>query len=124
MKALHSIAHSFLQHLLKLHLRDAVTNIWFAARGILRALWALAGPRDGLDTTHLRDQHCQDCPMFDERWKTCGTPGDLAGVAPPIKLGCWCYLPLANRDPKKDCWARAHELNTVAGWPDELRPTK
>lgn len=125
MKALKSILYSLFQTLLRLDIRDSIPGMFTAAHGIVRALW-----HDGEhpELKALRDLTCQRCPMYSEKWETCGVPGEVQEeiTAPdgfyyrPKKIGCWCYLPLANNDPEKDCWARAKGLEV--GWPDELRP--
>lgn len=129
MNALISISHSLYQTLRHLELRDAIPDIFRAARGIVRALLSRSQP--ARDLAALRQSHCESCVFYDSKWKTCGTPGEIQEAIttddgtyfPPTKLGCWCYLPLANRDPKKDCWARFKGLDHV-GWPDVLRPSQ
>lgn len=117
MTALHSISHSFLKVLTHIPWLDIPGDLWRASKGIVRALW-----HDGEhpELKALRDLHCRRCPMYCEKWQTCGEPGDMDEET-AMKIGCWCYLPLANNDPGKDCWARASGLENV-GWPDELRP--
>lgn len=129
MKALKSILYSLLQTLVHLEIRDSIPELWFAAKGICRALTAFR-IEDRL-RAGFRSEICEKCVFYDQHWKTCGTPGEVQEAItdgdgiyfPPTKIGCWCYLPLANRDPEKDCWARAKGLDHV-GWPDALRPQK
>lgn len=121
MTALRSISHSFVQVLTKLPWRDVPGDLWRAGRGILRALWS-SRRKECRDLGKLRDAHCEQCPMYCAWWKTCGEPGDIDEET-GMKIGCWCHTPLANVDPKKDCWARANGLEHV-GWPDALRPSE
>jgi hypothetical protein len=70
---------------------------------------------------------CGKCEFYDEKWQTCGTPGEtIEDPSRRLKLGCWCYLPVATRDPEKDCWACANGIvrtdGSKVGWPDALRP--
>lgn len=115
-----SILFSLFQHFWTLSFGDAIADSFGAVRGIVRAL--LSRSADAKALGQLRTDHCGQCDFFDTKWKTCGTPGETMGkpLNVRIKIGCWCYLPLANRDPQKDCWARANELSV--GWPDALRP--
>ncbi len=120
-----SILFSLLQHFWHLSLFDALTDTFSAIRGIARALRPHSGDQKIISA--LRTLHCEKCEFYDAKWKTCGTPGETMGepLTAPIKIGCWCYLPLANKDPKKDCWARFHDLRNddgPVGWPDVLRP--
>lgn len=114
-----SILFSILQHFWTLKFGDAISDVFGASRGIMRAL--LSRSKDAKILGHLRTAHCEKCDFFDVKWKTCGTPGDtMSKPGVRMKVGCWCYLPLANRDPEKDCWARANDLDV--GWPEVLRP--
>lgn len=63
-----------------------------------------------------RTLSCGFCPMFYEPLETCGKPGHVENGEP---VGCWCAVTIANRDPRKDCWGRAHGLDV--GWADNLR---
>lgn len=121
-----SILFSLYQHFRTLKLRDAVTDTLRAMLGLVRALFTPTG--DATVVAALRLSYCEKCPFFDSKWKTCGTPGEVVqGDDGAFKIGCWCYLPLASRDPKKDCWARFHDIKDngeVVGWPDVLRPEK
>ena len=69
-----------------------------------------------LATARLRV--CGECPFFNSRYQTCGTPGQLHPTDDGlIQVGCWCFLPLAALDPEKACWAR--EAGLGVGWPEE-----
>ena len=123
--AMKSILFSLYQHFRTLNIEDAMFETFRALRGLIRALFTPVG--DATVIAALRTAHCEKCPFYDSKWKTCGTPGETVGFHPTrIKVGCWCYLPLANRDPKKDCYARANDLHgpddEQVGWPDALRP--
>lgn len=121
-----SIIFSLFQHFRTLKFTDAISDTFSAARGILRAL--MSRSKDDRILGAARTVHCEKCDFYDETWKTCGTPGETMGrpYGVRIKVGCWCYLPLANRDPQKDCYAKTHQLHSAdgekVGWPDELRP--
>lgn len=127
--AMKSILFSLYQHFRTLPFRDAVADTFYALRGIIRALRKQTGDQKVI--TELRNDSCPKCPFYDAKWKTCGTPGETmrghadGPFADSMKIGCWCYLPLANRDPKKDCWSRAHGIidGVPIGWPDALRPS-
>lgn len=123
-----SILFSFFQHFWTLSLSDALLDTFAGLRGIIRALRARRA-HDKM-VGELRTAICEKCDFYDAKWKTCGTPGETMGEPLGIKLkvGCWCYLPLANRDPEKDCYARTNDLHapdgSPVGWPDILRPQK
>lgn len=123
-----SILFSLYQHFRTLPFKDALLDTITASRGVVRAL-IFGRSKDAKVLGQARMGHCEKCEFFDETWQTCGTPGDTMEVpkSKRIKIGCWCYLPLATRDPDKDCWARMDELirpedGSAVGWPEELRP--
>lgn len=119
--------YALVQSSIKLDWQDALRDFWMASRGIVRAF---VHRKQTVHLAPLRLGCCESCPFFDPRWRTCGTPGEVQPEVtledgtnfPPTKIGCWCYLPLATLDPKKDCYARMNDLDI--GWPDELRPNK
>lgn len=121
-----SVLFSLFQHFRTLSLWDALLDTVSATRGVVRALFSFS--KDSKALSAARMQSCEKCEFFDETWQTCGTPGETIGkpIGEKIKVGCWCYLPLATRDPKKDCWARMDEIvredGSAVGWPDDLRP--
>lgn len=126
-----SMFYTMLQSMLKLDWKESLKTFWMAIRGISRAVWnSIFNRREALKLSALRLGVCLACPFYDSKWKTCGTPGEVQPAItgpdgtcyPPMKIGCWCYLPLATRDPKKDCYARMNDLDI--GWPDEIRPKK
>lgn len=122
-----SMLFALAQSSIHLDWRDALRDFWTAGRGIVRAL---VNCKKTVHLAALRLGYCESCPFFDRRWRTCGTPGEVHEARtledqthhPATKIGCWCWLPLAVKDPKKDCYARANDLDI--GWPDELRPVK
>lgn len=114
-----SILFSLLMTALVLDWRDALADIWRAAWAIVRSLWA-SRQAPNRERAILRLAHCHNCPFYDAPWQTCGTPGEMHDIDTRMKIGCWCYLPLATFDPTKDCYARANGLDV--GWPDVLRP--
>lgn len=69
-------------------------------------------------TAWRRYRICQECPMYDTYWDSCGHPGETTDDRQP--LGCWCYLPAAVAVPQKDCWGREQDLDI--GWTNDLRP--
>lgn len=123
-----SILFSLWMTIVHLDWRDALMEIWRAARGIVRAIIAFHHqPNRNLAAS--RNAQCPRCPFYDTKWQTCGTPGEVhqrifatahTEYFAARKIGCWCWLPLANFDPQKDCYARANDLDV--GWPDALRP--
>lgn len=119
-----SILFSLVQSVIHLDWRDALQTFWMAIRGIFRAI---RYRKKTVQLAALRLGWCESCPFYDNKWRTCGTPGEVQPAItvgevyfPAKKIGCWCYLPLAVKDPKKDCYARSNELDV--GWPDALRP--
>ena len=63
---------------------------------------------------------CRRCPIYDSALQTCGTPGSIDRLAePPIQVGCWCFLPVAARDPEKACWLTA--VGAPEGWEENWR---
>lgn len=123
-----SILFSLYQHFRTLPLFDAIHDVVLAVRGVIRALFSRS--KDAKVLSDARMAVCEKCEFFDETWQTCGTPGETIGGPldmPPLKVGCWCYLPLASRDSEKDCWARMDDIvredGSMVGWPDELRPS-
>jgi len=123
-----SILFSLYQHFKTLSFWDAFLDVLSAMKGVIRALFSVS--KDSKVLSGARMTVCEECEFFDETWQTCGTPGETMGEPESrrLKIGCWCYLPLATRDAKKDCWARMDEIErpdgTPVGWPDGLRPTK
>lgn len=122
-----SMLYTMLMSILKLDWRDVLKTFWMACRGIVRAFW---NRKKTVHLAALRLGVCDTCVFFDRKWRTCGTPGEVSQAVtledgtciPPAKIGCWCFLPLAVKDPKKDCYARMNDL--TVGWPDALRPEK
>ena len=49
---------------------------------------------------------CNECPVYDAKLQTCGTPGEMEGGHPPTPRGCWCYLPFVAGARFKTCYAR------------------
>lgn len=124
--AMKSILFSLFQHFKTLDFKDAVSDTFRAMIGIVRALGSRSG--DATLMAAVRTHVCERCEFYDPKWKTCGTPGDtMEAKGIELKIGCWCYLPLANRDPLKDCYARANDIidehGQTVGWPDALRPS-
>lgn len=123
-----SILFSLFQHFWTLSFGDAIADAFGAVRGVIRAL--LSRSKDARTLGRIRTDACEKCEFYDAKWKTCGTPGETMGAPEGVrmKIGCWCYLPLANRDPEKDCWARSNIIHSPdgspVGWPDVLRPPK
>lgn len=122
-----SILFALYQHFRTLPFKDALLDVLSAVRGVIRALFSVS--KDSKVLSAARMAECEECEFFDETWRTCGTPGETMqnDVGDEIKIGCWCYLPLATRDKKKDCWARMDELvrpedKSIVGWSDKLRP--
>jgi hypothetical protein len=94
------------------------------ARQLVRALFTRES-----DLSRARMESCRHCHIYNRELGTCGTPGETYQETVVVKtiefkrtkpLGCWCYLPIANRLPNKPCWARFNKLSF--GWPDELMP--
>lgn len=79
--------------------------------------------RENQSLWRSRLRWCMKCPFFDSRLLTCGTPGETMDLVETNQqsrrepVGCWCWMPLAAKDPKKECWAA---LNNIGGWPAEL----
>lgn len=43
-----------------------------------------------------RLRECVRCPLYDRRYKTCGSPG--------TDVGCHCFLPMKAALPEARCW--------------------
>jgi len=71
-----------------------------------------------------RLETCFECQMYFSDFMSCGVPGNVWIDAKGTRkaLGCGCFLPLGNRLPDKDCWAKFHGLDF--GWEEPLRPKK
>lgn len=64
---------------------------------------------------------CRTCPVFDRRFKTCGTPGNITidqKTGNRVQCGCWCIVTSKSFLPEATCWAWDKKLDV--GWPDEL----
>jgi len=51
-----------------------------------------------------RRLECNRCPLFNQDFKTCGTPGVLNKWSLPD--GCWCFIPLVSQYKSKGCFIR------------------
>lgn len=86
-------------------LRDYAKAAW----KVLVALTARKGNQD-VALGERRMRHCEQCPVFFERLRTCGSP-----LADDPALGCWCHLAHKVSDPEATCWADSH-LDLPIGW--------
>lgn len=115
---------SFLAIVAKLEARDAFPKLCTAIKLVFQAsLPRCFGLRAAPEIYQSRMDSCRACSLYYEKRQSCGQPGETfsdGDTERPQTLGCWCYLPLANRLQKKDCWARANDLDR--GWPENLRP--
>jgi len=85
----------------------------------LRAIWFAAShpPEDTLaseQTARRRLAACEQCPIYDLKWKACGDGqhrlknGDY--------VGCLCYMPFKVHLTHATCWLHEQGL-TELGWP-------
>lgn len=123
LKSIFVIGHAFIRHFGWL---EGGRSVLHGARQLIQATFTKES-----DLSSARMASCKKCQMMDSEFSTCGTPGQTykASIiwqgtpnAGTHSLGCWCYLPLANRIASKDCWARVNGIAPDVGWPDELRP--
>lgn len=86
-------------------LRDYAKAAW----KVLVALTARKAKQD-MALGERRMRHCEQCPVFFERLRTCGSP-----LADDPTLGCFCHLPNKVSDPKATCWADS-KTDLPIGW--------
>lgn len=78
--------------------------------------WLTTSKKKREEFYSVRRPICEVCPLFNHEDQTCGTIGSFARSNDHlIKIGCWCYLPVAARIPSKKCWKSEHGL--IGGWP-------
>jgi len=59
---------------------------------------------------------CHQCPVFNKKLKTCGTPGDVDKWG--NNVGCWCFIPLVAKYKQKECWlvSSGDQRAVTYGW--------
>jgi len=93
-------------------------------KSVLHGAWEALKASLHSETPQSRERlkSCLTCKMMDKSYMSCGNPTEFYVDAKGTKrsLGCHCFLPLAVRLSKHDCWARAHGFDW--GWKNFLRP--
>lgn len=92
---------------------EATGYILFGAIGLIRLIGTKKVSNVELDA---RMSACVKCPVYNDKLKTCGTPGLLDIGADPV--GCWCFIPIVSRYQKKGCYMRSsmHPQRDQHGW--------
>jgi hypothetical protein len=72
--------------------------------GGVRGLVGLIGTPKVRDLQVFADRaiKCPNCPLYNQEYKTCGTPGQMDRWGNTV--GCWCFLPLVSKYERKSCW--------------------
>ena len=106
---------------------------------IIRISFLIVSGRQGKASPHLKRIRlltCQNCHLYNESRKTCGTAGPLRPALDESpgwyrrddgivrRLGCWCYMPFAAGFIEKNCWLYDETGGNESHWPMELNGTK
>lgn len=90
-------------------------RLW-RAKGFFLLLWkSLFAGRADAETVARRNAFCRACPIFNQRYGTCGSP-----LSDHPELGCYCLMiDFKNKLKSAGCWLREN-TNFRYGWPADL----
>lgn len=99
-----------------LYIRASVVAAWaiYQNKGLEAAVataWRVLRFITSRKTRGLADAHtitermlaCMECPLYNARWKTCGTWRVSLNVHGE-QMGCLCFMPYKMRYDKATCW--------------------
>ena len=98
--------------------REVLSVWWFVLRSFTVNRWLRNMPSEQL--VDARRTGCLNCPIYNHRLMTCGTPGKLfidAATGKAEHLGCLCFMPVKS-NLHVNCWLWLR-TNGAEGWPDE-----